>query len=119
MAQSVKASIVKRADGKLMLHVEDIPLNDAAMIAPDEHGNVKRATLAYATNRSTGKDGQIVLPVKGLKDDAPYVAITFSASVEGAKALGMRFAAKPSAAKAPGKLTVRAASAAELLAIGK
>jgi len=118
MGQVVKATVIKGAGGKLMLHVEDIPLNDAAMITPDTDGNVKRATLAYATNRSTGKDGQVIVPVKGLKDDAPYVAITFSASVEGAKALGMRFAAKDVSRK-PGAVKVRTASAAELLAIGK
>ncbi len=115
MGQIVKASIVK-VGAKLMLHIDDVPLNDAAMIAPDADGNVSRATLCYATNRSVGKDGQVILPVKGLKDDAPYVAVTFSATVEGAKARGMRFAAKDVSRK-PGAVKVHRASAAELLAL--
>lgn len=116
MGQVVKATVIKGVGGKLMLHVEDIPLNDAAMIEPDKDGNVKRATLAYATNRSTGKDGQVIIPVKGLKDDSPYVAVTFSATVEGAKALGMRFAAKDTSRRASA-VKVRAATVAELLAL--
>lgn len=101
---TIKASIVKLGKG-LALAVEPIPLSAVANVTPDpKSGLITRATMIHATNRSMEDGQRVTIPVKGLKAEAPYVAVTLSVDLESAEKLGLNFNVREkSASVAKGK----------------
>ncbi len=100
--QRIKASIQK-IDGKAALVIEPIMLSGTANVKPEADGTVHRATLVYLSNRRRVDGESLIDPIKGMKGDAPFLSVTLSADIDGAREMGYAFvvkeAAKPVKAK--------------------
>jgi len=94
MSNIVRGAIVKGDKGQIMLQLDPIPLEATARYDVDSDGMVKRATMFHGTNRSTGKGTTVIVPIKGLKAEAPYLSVTLSAEIEAVKALGFKLVRK-------------------------